>query len=99
MKMQSAFESRQRALLAGVLALFSQVALSDEANASRSEAEEVRVSAPSQEIVIADPRIETDAEAMIEAMNRQIAEDLKRSIEAISGTRIELVVSEFPTRG
>jgi hypothetical protein len=90
---------RQRVLLAGALALVSQAALSDETNAARTEAEELTVSAPSQEIAIADPRIETDAEAVIEAMNRQVAADLARIIEAISGARIELAISESPTRG
>jgi len=97
--MKTGFENRQRVLLAGALTLFSQAALSGEANAARNEPEEVRVSAPSQEIAIADPRIETDAEAVIEALNRRIARDLERSIEAMSGARIELVISEFPTRG
>lgn len=102
MMMQIGFETRRSALLlAGTLALFSQAALSDEANAARAEpaAEEVRVSAPSQEIAIADPKIETSAEAAIEAINRRIADDLERSVEAMSGARVELVISEFPTRG
>ena len=96
---QIRFDSRQRFLLAGALALFSQAALSGEASAARPEPEEIRVVARSQEIAIPDPKIPTDALAIIESMNRRVAEDLERSIEAISGARIELAVSEFPTRG
>lgn len=99
MKTQIGLESRRSLLLAGMLALFSQAALSGEANAARPEPEQITVTAPRAEIAIPKPAIETDAEAVIEAMNRRIAKDLEQSIEAISNARIELAISEFPTRG
>lgn len=90
-------KSKRHFLIAGALGLFSQAALSGE-NAN-SKPEELRVSAPRFEIAAADMRIETNADAVIEAINRRIAKDLERSLEAIGNTRIEIAASEFPTRG
>lgn len=91
-------KSKRRILVVAALGLFSQAALSGDAKAD-GKTEHLKVSATTAEIAIADPRIETDTDAVIDAINRRIAEDLARSLEAIGNARIQLAVSEFPTRG
>ena len=97
MLMQKVFENK-RILIVTTLGLFSQAALSGEAKAS-NEPEQLRVFAARPEITVADTRIETNTDAVIDAINRRIAQDLKRSLEEIGNARIELAVSELPTRG
>lgn len=91
-------KGKRHILIAGALGLFSQAALSGEAKAD-SEPEQLRVSAPRFEIATTDVRIEANTDAVIEAINRRIAQDLERSLEAIGNKRIEIAASEFPTRG
>jgi len=86
-------------LVAGALALLSQGALGGEANTAGSEHEQLRVTAPRPHVELADPRIETDTSAVIEALNRRLAEDLEKSLREISGSRIELAISDVATRG
>jgi hypothetical protein len=91
-------KGKRHILIAGALGLFSQAALSGEANASSTQ-EVLRVTAPRLEVATAELRIETNTDAVIEAINRRIAKDLERSLEAIGNKRIEIAASEFPTRG
>ena len=98
MLMDTWLKSKRRILVMGALGLFSHAALSSEVEAN-GKTEQLTVSASRAEIAVVDPRIETDTDAVIDAINRRIAEDLARSLEAIGNARIELAVSEFPTRG
>jgi hypothetical protein len=98
MLMDTWLKSKRQILALGALGLMSHAALSSEAK-TKPEAELLTVSASRAEIAIADPRIETDTDAVIDAINRRIEEDLVRSLEAIGNARIQLAVSEFPTRG
>lgn len=92
-------ERNARVLIAGALVLLSQGAWSEEARPARKAVAEVAVSIPQPRIEIAAPKIEASASAHIESLNRRIAEDLARSLEAIGKTRFELVIAEVPTRG
>jgi hypothetical protein len=99
MMIHTVTEGKHRILVAGAVALISQSAFSGDAGLARSEPEVLTVTAerPSAEIV--DARVETDIKAHIDAVNRRFATDLKSDLEAIDRTRIELVISEVPTRG
>jgi len=99
MMMNTVTEGKYSILVAGALALISQSALSGDKNAARRELEVVTVTAqrPASELV--DARIETDIKAHVDALNRRFAADLEDDLEAIGGSRIELVISEVPTRG
>ena len=99
MKIQTVTERKLSLLVAGALALFSQGALSGDASAARSEPEELTVTAPRPQIELANPVIEFDASELIEALNRRLAKDLEKSLDAISKSRIELAISEVTTRG
>lgn len=100
MKIQTVANRKQSLLVAGALALFSQGALSGDASAARSEPEELRVTAPRpQQIELASPVIKIDASELIEALNRRLAKDLEKSLDAIGNSRIELAISEVSTRG
>jgi hypothetical protein len=92
-------EMKSRVLIAAVLGLLSQSAWSDQGQAATSALPEVRVTAPRQKIEIADLKISTDAQGYIEALNRRLAEDLAKDLEAIRASRVELVIAEVPTRG
>ena len=83
--------------VAGALVLISQGALSDEARAA--SAHEVQTVTAERPQLRFDASITTDATASIRAVDRRIAEDLEKSLEAIAPSRIELVISEVPTRG
>lgn len=99
MKIQTVTKRNPSLLVAGALALFSQGALSGDASAARNEPEELIVTAPRPQSEFVSPVIEIDAKALIEALNRRLAEDLKKSLDEINNSRIELAVSEVPTRG
>ncbi len=99
MTLQIVTQRKYHILVAGALALLSQGALSGEASAARSEPEELRVTAPRPQTELAELRIKTDTSSVIEALNRRLAKDLEKSLKAISDSRIELAISEAPTRG
>lgn len=92
-------ERKHRILVAGALALISQSAFSGDANADQREPEILTVTAQRPSIEIIDARIETDIKAQVDALNRRFATDLENDLEAIGRSRIELVISEVPTRG
>ena len=87
-------------LVAGALALIGQVAVSAEAVATKApetmDVVTVTAKRPEQPEV---KTIEADASATIEAINRRIESDLEKSLERIGAPRIELAISEVPTRG
>ena len=87
------------ALVAAALALLTQGAMSDETRVNASRSEEVRVSIPRPKTEIEAPVIKTDTKEMIEALNRQLAQDLERHLAVIGETRVELAIAEVPTRG
>lgn len=91
MKIKTTLAVSRPVLIAGVLALLSQSAWTDQ--------EEVRVTSPRMTSEIAVPKIATDAQAYIDALKQRLAEDLTKSLEAIRSSRIELVIAEAPTRG
>lgn len=99
MSMQTVTARNRPFLVAGALALISQGALSGETVATDTALEQLTVTAPRPEVVIGDLTIETDAAAMIEAMNRRVAKDLEKNLEVVGPARIELVTSEVATRG
>ena len=91
MKIKTSLAVSRPVLITGVLAFLSQSAWTDQ--------EEVRVTSERTAIEIAEPKIATDAQAYIDALKLRLAEDLAKSLEAISASRIELVIAEAPTRG
>ena len=93
MLIKSVTERKSRILLAGVLALLTQAAWTDEPDAAASKAPVAE--RPAEAIRQTD----ADAQAYIEALNRRLLQDLARDLEAISASRIELVIAEVPTRG
>ena len=97
--MQTVTERKRNLLVAGVLALISQGALSGEVAPVSTRMEVVRVTAPRPASQIVDARIEVRAAELIEAINARIEKDLRKSLDAIRPTRIELAISEVPTRG
>jgi len=92
-------ERKHRILVAGALALISQSAFSGDANAAKAEPEVLTVTAQRPSTATTEPRIETDIKAHIDALNERFESDLKKDLEAIGKSRIELVISEVPTRG
>jgi hypothetical protein len=95
---QTQSKIKRQALVAGLVALFGQAAFSGEINVG-NKSEQMTVSAPRFEQAMPESRIETDAKAVIEAVERQIAEDLRQSVETIFNARARLAASELPTRG
>ena len=80
-------------LLAGVFALISQGAWSDEGSAENQlKAEDAKVAA-------AREQVEAHAREFIEALNRRLAEELQQNLVEIDAPRIELAIVEVPTRG
>lgn len=92
-------ERKSRFLIAGALALLSQGALSDEQQDADRLQPVVKVTAPSQQIEVASPKLGTDLSYHQKVVDQQHQEDLERSLQAISPSRIELVIAEVPTRG
>lgn len=98
---KTATERKLRVLIAGALALtLSQLALAEDGRAAdKREPAVVKVSIPDQRTGIAEPKVDTDIEAHIKALNERIVRDLEENLEKIGFSRIELVVAEVPTRG
>ena len=86
-------QGTSRILLSSALALSAQSAWSDDGQAARDQA------AGSEKTATAREQLEADVQAYIEAINRRLAEDLARDLEAIAASRIEIVIAEVPTRG
>lgn len=59
----------------------------------------VRVTARRPGTVTFNARIESDAAALIDAMNRHVDEDRERRLEEIAPARMKLALSEVATRG
>jgi hypothetical protein len=91
MMLKSVTERKSRILLAGVLAVMTQVAWSDD----NRQAPEPAVPVPAALLL----QLEADAKAYMEALNQRLAEELARDLEAIGAPRVELVIAEVPTRG
>jgi hypothetical protein len=94
MMRKSVTPGTSRILLAGVLALVAQGARSDESSAAHRPAV-----APQETETAARQRIEIEIQAYIEALNKRLAEELAREIEASSASSIEIAIAEVPTRG
>jgi hypothetical protein len=93
MMIKSVREGKSPMLLAGVLALMTQSAWSDE---TQEASEPVAVA---EAVAAARQRVEADAQAYIEALNQRLSEELARDYEAIGAARTVLVIAEVPTRG
>ena len=93
------------ALVAGLVALASQGAFSEDATVAPAKPEVgqdqavITVTAPRQAIEIASPELESDLSATIESLNRLLAKELEQRMDAIEAERIELAIAEVPTRG
>ncbi|MGD8339215.1 MAG: hypothetical protein PVH89_00455 [Gammaproteobacteria bacterium] len=98
MKMHTAKDWNQRLMLAGAVALISQAAVGAGTGSAR-EPEIVRVTAPRVVAEIPRADVEVDVAALIESVNRHIAKQHETDLKAIGARRIELVMSEIPTRG
>ena len=98
MTTQKVTERKIQAVIGGLLVLFSQAALSEGIVATRAP-EVIWVTAPRIAAQIRESQIRDDMADLIDAINRRVAEDLAKSIDAIGMPRIELVISETPTRG
>lgn len=90
-----------RAVTFGAVALLSQSALAEQPHARDGvrAPESVRVTAPHDEIVVVDAKVEIDTTAIIERLRRALAKDIERDFESLGSPRIELVMAEVPTRG
>ena len=88
-----------QALVAAALALIGQGAMSDETRVKRNETDVVRVTVPRQQTKIEVPVIATDAQETIEALKRQLEQDLERDLAEIGESPVELAIAEVPTRG
>jgi len=87
-----------RALIGAAFALSSQTVLGDAAGTAAREPEVVRVTAK-RPLAVSAPRIEIDTAQILAALNRSLALDLARKLEAIGAERVELTIAEVPTRG
>lgn len=92
-------ERKNRFLIAGALALLSQGVWSNERQDAARAPTVVKVTAPSQQIEVTSPKIGTDVAHHRKAVDQQLREDLEQSLQAITTSRIELVIAEVPTRG
>jgi hypothetical protein len=93
MLIKSVTERKSRILLAGVSALMTQAAWSEESKPTEPEAIVDSRQADARQ------QVEADAKAYIEALNRRLMQELARDLEAIGAARVELVIAEVPTRG
>lgn len=98
MKMQIAKDWKQRLMLAGAMAFLSPAALSAEAIRA-SKMDVITVTAPRVVAEVRRTRIEFDLARLIDSIEKQIANDQARDLEAIGTRRIELAIIELPTRG
>jgi hypothetical protein len=96
-------ERMNRAALAGALVLLSQAALGDESQVSMRAPEIVRVTLPHDWTAFASPTQFVDSrshfDALVEALDKSVALDLARQVEALGASRTELAIAEVPTRG
>jgi hypothetical protein len=92
-----------RAALAGALVLLSQAALGDESQETTRALEIVRVTMPHDWNAFASPTNDIDSrlhfDALEAALDKSVALDLARQIEALGASRTELAIAEVPTRG
>ena len=93
--MQTRMEATLRVMLAAALVVSNQAATS----AANGEPDVIRATAPRVEADVRQSKIEVDVAALIEAVDRRVAEDLKKDLEVIGAPRIELAISEAPSRG
>jgi hypothetical protein len=96
MMQKSATAGKTRVLLAAALALMAQGALSEESKVARQPA---GTEAASETLASATRLAESEIRAFIEALNKRLAEELAREIEALNAARIEFAMPEVPTRG
>ena len=95
--LKSVTEGTTPVLLAGALALMAQGAWSDENRDSSTEP--VVIVTATATATSAKLPVEIDIRAYIEALNKQISDELTREIEALNAARVELAIAEVPTRG
>jgi hypothetical protein len=50
-------------------------------------------------VTAAEPPVEVDVRAHIDALNKRLVDELSRQIKALDAARTELVIAEVPTRG
>jgi hypothetical protein len=100
---QTVTERMPGLLVAGALALISQSALggdTETTRAPRAAQDVVTVTAPRPDAPGFVSQVpETSVEALIEAIDRRIERDLEKRVDSVRRNRIELVISEVPTRG
>lgn len=100
---QTVTERKPGLLVAGALALISQSALGGDSETHRAPVatqDVVTVTAPRpDEPGFESYVLETNVQALIEAIGRRIERDLEQSVDSIGRNRIELAISEVPTRG
>ena len=92
--MRKSVTEGKRLLLAGVLALVAQGAWSEESTDAKAPA-----AAETATETSARPALEIDISAFVEALNKRLSEQLRRDLEALNATRVELAIAEVPTRG
>lgn len=99
MMIKTVTEGKTRVLIAGALALLTQGVWADDGQAARNAPDVVKVSVSRDAVVTEEAKLDADAQAHIESLNRHIAAELEKNLEAIGFARIELVIAEVPTRG
>jgi hypothetical protein len=103
MMKQTVTERKPGLLVAGALALISQSALGGDTETQRAHVatqEVVTVTAPRPDKPGFENQVlETNVQAQIEAIDRRIERDIEKRVDSIGRNRIELVISEVPTRG
>lgn len=91
------------ASVASALVLLSSAALGSESQEATSGPEEMTVKLPRNWIAFATPGDELDTshlyEALVKALDRDIAVDLARELEAMDASRVDLAIAAVPTRG
>ena len=85
-------------LAVAALILVSPIAVGSEAGRVESP-EVVRVTAPKPSVAVVDSSVETNAAAILEAIDRRLQQELKDRIDAIAPARIDLAMAEIPARG
>ena len=101
MNMYRETELRVGLPVAAALALLSSSAMSEDA-VVRPVQEVIRVTAPRPEVLdtsAENSSLEAFTQALIEDVERRVANDLAKSLESFDRARIELVIAEVPTRG
>lgn len=96
MMLKTVTAGKTRVLLAAALAVMAQGAWSEESNDSQEPA---GTAAANETVTSSERPVEIDIRAYIEALNKRLADELAREIEALNAARIELAMPEVPTRG